>query len=100
MADAESVIIQKRQHLRSIESRYLQTREYLKSSDWAEKRDKVLARLSYILGSYKVGMDAVAAGVVIGQAKQAMLEVQEQTDIIVMYESLKKEIERYDERAG
>lgn len=98
MADTQQILNDKRMRLRKIEAQYLRTKEYLKSSDWNEKRDSVLARLSYILGSYKIGMDGVAAGFVIGQARQAILEIQEVTDIIVQYESLKDELNRYDER--
>lgn len=102
MASAtETAVGQKRHQMKQLEAHYLRTKEYLKSNDWQAKRDQVLMRLSSTLATYppRQGQDATAAAFVLGQAKQIILEVQEVTDVIVVYEALKAELERYDERA-
>ena len=92
--DAQAVLEAKNVRLRQLEAPYLRAQEYLKSLEWQSTRDRVLVKIQRVTAMYQ-GKDATEAAFMLGQIKQIMLEVQEPTDVIVEYEGLKKEIERY-----
>jgi hypothetical protein len=96
--DPETALQEMRMRMHHIETAYLRAKEYLKSSEWQVKRDEVLLRLSSSLGHYRQGQDATSAVYVIAQAKQIMLEVQEVSDVIVEFESLRDRIREQEER--
>lgn len=90
----------KRLRLRQIEAEYLRTKEYLTSPEWQAKRDDVLMRLVQIFGLYRPGMQPLDLGIIFGQSRQIIWEVQAVTDIIVEHDSLETELKHYYERAG
>lgn len=91
----QKTLEEKRLRLRQLEAEYLRTREYLKSSEWQQKRDQVLLRLETSLARYQQGQDATAAVYVVAQAKQIISEVQQPTDVIIEYEDIERNLKSY-----
>jgi hypothetical protein len=98
MPTVDTVVADKRQRKKQIEALYLRTKEFLKSPEWQERRDNVLAQISVALAQYRLGMDAASAVYILGQIRQIMSEIQSITDVVVEFDALKAELERYDER--
>lgn len=96
MATVEQEVARKRHRLKEIEAEYIRIRDYLKSPEWQAERDKKLTQVGQIVGHYLAkGGDAAFA---IGRIAQVMIDVQQVSDVIVEFESLKSELERYAER--
>ena len=85
--------------LRKLEVPYLHAKDFLKSLEWQNVRDRVLLKIQEATATYQ-GKDATEAVFILGKIKMIMLEVQESTDVIVEYEGLKREIEMYHAARG
>lgn len=97
--DIQSVLEQKTVRLRQLEAPYLRALDYQKSLDWQTLRDSVLAEVQRIIAPI-FGKDPNETTFACGKIKQVMLKVQEPLDVIVEYESLKREIETYYKTRG
>lgn len=92
--DIQAALEAKQTRLRQLEAAYLRTKEYFKTLDWQQQRDQVLMKIQEVVAFYQ-GKDATEAVFILGKVKQILLSIQEQGDVIVEYEGLKREIETY-----
>lgn len=94
LQDIQAALEQKQTRLRQLEAAYLRTKEYFKTLDWQQQRDKTLLQIQEVAAYYQ-GKDATEAVFILGKVKQILLSIQEPGDVVVEYEGLKREIETY-----
>jgi len=89
----------KQTRLRQLEAPYLRAKDFLKSLEWQDTRDKVLVKIQEATAMYQ-GKDATEAVYILGKLRAYMLEIQEPTDVIAEYEGLKRELDMYHAQRG
>ena len=95
----QNVLEQKQVRLRQLEAPYLRAIEYFKTLDWQKQRDQTLMKIQEATAFYQ-GKDATEAVFILGKVKTFLLGIQEQGDVVVEYEGLKREIETYYQTRG
>jgi len=89
----------KQLRLRQLEAPYLRAKDFLKSLEWQNTRDRVLLKIQEATAMYQ-GKDRTEAVYILGKLRAYMLEIQEPTDCIIEYEGLKRELENYHAQRG